>query len=154
NEIAGGVDRRQFVSGSHRNDQIAMNNRPSARSHDQTTVRRTPEGHDSALDLALIANIDRAHLHAERWRYGLDDRKLANAGGYGWVTKDRRPGDARRDLLEQFQPFPTQTVFELHKAGGVTTGPGQTIDEAGANRIGDHREHDRHCASRFKYCLR
>ena len=56
---------------------------------------------------------------------------------YGGIPKDRRSRHARRDLFEQFQPFPAQAVFELHKAGGVAARPRQAIDEAGADRIGD-----------------
>src|SRR5262249_31352193 len=47
-------------------------------------------------------------------------------------------------MLEQFDPFRTQTVFEQHKAGGVAARPRQTIDEAGADWIAGDREHDRH----------
>jgi hypothetical protein len=39
-------------------------------------------------------------------------------------------------------------VFRRCNAGDVATRPGQTIDEARANRIGDAREHDRHGACR------
>ena len=70
--------------------------------------------------------------------------------GYGGIPKDRRSRHARRDLLEQLQPFPAQAVFELHKAGGVAARPRQAIDEAGADRIGDDREHDRHGAGRLQ----
>src|SRR5262249_19498596 len=44
---------------------------------------------------------------------------------------------------EQFQPFPAQAVFEIHKAGNVAARPGQVIDEAGADRIGYAIEHNR-----------
>src|SRR5262249_48922752 len=50
---------------------------------------------------------------------------------------------AWRDLLQELQPFPAQTVFVIHEASGVAAGSGQAIDEAGADRIGDAREHDR-----------
>ena len=76
-------------------------------------------------------------------------RELADPGRYGGIPKDRRSRHARRDLLEQFQPFPAQAVFELHEAGGVAARPRQAIDEAGADRIGDDREHDRHGAGRL-----
>ena len=55
------------------------------------------------------------------------------------IPKDRRSRHARRDLFEQFQPFPAHAVFENHKAGGVAARPRQAIDVAGADRIGDDR---------------
>jgi hypothetical protein len=69
---------------------------------------------------------------------------LADPGLYGGIAKDHRSRRARRNLLEQFQPFPTQTVFEHHKAGGVAARSRQTFDKAGTNWIGNDREHDRH----------
>ena len=52
--------------------------------------------------------------------------------------------------LEQLQPFPAQAVFELHETGGIAARPRQAVDEAGADRIGDDREHDRHGAGRLQ----
>jgi hypothetical protein len=70
-------------------------------------------------------------------------------GGYGGIPKDRRSRHARRDLLEQIQPFPAQAIFILDKAGGVAARPRQAIDEAGADRISDKREYYRHGAGRL-----
>jgi hypothetical protein len=69
--------------------------------------------------------------------------------GYGGVPKDGCARHARCDLLEQFQPFSTDGVFELDKSGGVAARPRQTIDEAGADRVGDNHEHDRDSAGRL-----
>ena len=93
------VDRGQFVPGRQRDDQIAMNHRQRARRHDQTAIRGAREGRDGALDLARVAHVDRAHLHPERRRHGLDGGELADPGGYGGIPKDRRSRHARRDLL-------------------------------------------------------
>ena len=73
----------------------------------------------------------------------------ADPGGYGCIPKDRRSRHARRDLLEQFQPFPAQAIFVLDKARGVAARPRKAIDEAGADRIGDKREYYRHGAGRL-----
>ena len=67
-----------------------------------------------------------------------------------WDPKDRRSRHAWRDLLEQLQPFPAQAVFESHETGGVAARPRQAVDEAGADRIDDDREHDRHRAGRLQ----
>ena len=90
-----------------------MKLRRRARRHDQTAIRRAREGRDGALDLAGVAHIDRVDLHPERRRHGLDDAELAGAGGYGGIPKDRHSRHARRDLLEQLQPFPAHAVFEM-----------------------------------------
>ena len=73
--------------------------------------------------------------------------KAKNTGARWEVTVDGKPRtyDCSRelangsrhaacDLLEQFQPFPTQTVFERHEPGSVAARPRQAVDEAGADR--------------------
>ena len=66
------------------------------------------------------------------------------------------PGHAWRDLLQKFRPFCAQAVFEHHEAGRVAAWPRQTIDEAGADRVGvntrgsgglEQRPHDRAACS-------
>jgi hypothetical protein len=85
-------------------------------------------------------------LVAERWGRALNRAELANRGRYGNISQDRRSRHAGRDLFEQFQPFSADREFERSKAGGVSARPCQAIDEAGADRIGDLHEHDRHGA--------
>jgi hypothetical protein len=79
----------------------------------------------------------------------LDCGKLPDPCGYGWIPKDRHSRQIWRDLLEQFQPFPAQAVFECDETGGITAGPRQTLDETGANWIKDSREYNRHGAGRL-----
>ena len=99
-----------------------MNERQRARRHDQAAIRSAREGRDGALDLAGVAHVDRAHLHPERRRHGLDRAELPDPGGYGGIPKDRRSRHARRDLLEQFQPFPAHAVFEQRKPVALPPG--------------------------------
>jgi hypothetical protein len=96
------------------------------------------------------AIVDWDDLHPERWRHGLDDAELGGTGGRGGIPKDRRSRHARRDLLEQLQPFPGHAVFSGHKTGGVAARPRQAFDEAGGDRIADDWEHDRHGAGRLQ----
>ena len=96
-------------------------------------------------------HVDRLDLHPERRCRGLDDGKLAGAGALGGIPKDRRSRHAWCGLLEQFQPFRAQTEFETNKACGVAARPRQAVDEAGADRIDDDREHDRHRAGRLQH---
>ena len=74
---------------------------------------------------------------------------MANPSRDGGVPKDRRSHHARRNLLEQLQPFPAQTVFELKKAGHIAARPCQTIDVARADRVGDIVENDWHGVRRL-----
>src|SRR5215472_9975240 len=110
-EVACEVNRRQFVSGRQRDDQIAMNRRQSASRYDQAAVRGTREGRDSALDLASVTHIDWGHLRPDQWRYGLDDTQLSAPSGYCGVPNDCRSCHAGRDLFEQRQPFSADAVF-------------------------------------------
>ena len=57
--------------------------RQRARRHDQAAIRRARERRDGALDFAGVAHVDRAHLHPERRRHGLDGAELADPGGVG-----------------------------------------------------------------------
>src|SRR5262245_60946091 len=123
-----------------------MKRHPVATRHDQTAIRGARESRDGALDLTGVAHIDRGYLHPERRRQGLDDAELGGTAWYGGIPKDRHTHHARRDLLEQFQPFPADAVFEIHETGDVATGAGQAVDEACTDRIGNNRKHDRYSA--------
>ena len=66
--------------------------------------------------------------------------------GLACVPNDRCSRHAWCNLLEQLQPFPAHAELIGEKAGGVATRPRQARDEAGAHRVDDIREHDRHGA--------
>ena len=100
-----------------------VDRRRRAGRQDQAAIGGLREGRDGALDLGRVAQVNGGYVHANRRRHRLDDSELADPGSYGWITKDRRSRHTRRDFLEQFQPFPAQTVFEHHKAGGVAARP-------------------------------
>jgi len=68
------------------------------------------------------------------------------------VVGSRNPRHAGRDLLEQFQPFRADAVFEQDEPGGIAAWPRQAIDEASADRIGGVREHDGHGAGYRQQC--
>ena len=126
-----------------------MNGRQRARRHDQAAIRYARKCRDVALDLTGVAHVDRSYLDPKRRRHGLDGAELANPDGYGGVPDDCYPLYSRRDLLEQLQPFPADAEFERDEPGGVAARPRQTINETGADRIDDNREHDRYGAGRL-----
>ncbi len=145
------VDRGQLVPGRQRDDQIAMNAPPTR----SAVTIRPPFGERAKAATA------RSISPASRMLTGLTS--TLSDGATAWMTpnwlvpvalggipKDRRPRHARRDLLEQLQPFPAHAVFERHETGGVAARPRQAVDEAGGDRIGDDREHDRHGAGRLQ----
>src|SRR6202048_3533561 len=88
------VDGGQFVPSRKRDDQLAMEHRQRARRHDQAAIQVARECCDGALDFTGVANIDRADLHADRRRHGLDYGELADPRGAGGVAEARGPGAA------------------------------------------------------------
>src|SRR5215472_16423854 len=76
--------------------------------------------------------------------------ELAGTDRDSRFTKDRHSRHTWRDLLEQFQPFSGDGIFEDSKAGGVAAWPREALDIAGGDRVGDTREYDRHGAGRFQ----
>src|SRR5262249_15169454 len=62
-----------------RDDQIAVNDRPRAPCQYQPAIRASCESHERSLHLGGVAHVDRAQLHPERRRHGLNcalDRDL------------------------------------------------------------------------------
>ena len=146
-----GVDRGQLVPGRKRDDQIRDEAAPAA-----LAVTISPP-----FGARAKAATARSISGASRMLTGLTSTLSDGATAWmaatgrsrrvGGIPKDRRSRHARRDLLEQLQPFPADAVFEIHETGGVAARPRQAVDEAGADRIGDDdREHDRHGAGRLQ----
>src|SRR6516164_9079465 len=119
--------------------------------HNQAATLGARKGRDRSLDLARVAQFDRPYIYAGRRGHRLNYRKLTDPAGYGRIPQYYCSRQVGCNFLEQFKPFATETIFELHKAGGITARLRQTIDKAGADWIGDDREHDRHGVSRLKY---
>src|SRR5262249_60243661 len=69
---------------------------------------------------------------------------------YGGTRNYRRSRHVGCDLFEQLQPFTADAIFVNRKTGGVAPRPRQAFDEAGPNRIGGPRKHDRYGASRLQ----
>src|SRR6266545_7579733 len=99
-----------------------MNVRQPARRHDQAAIRDRRECRERALDLAGVAHIDRAQLHPERWRRGLDYGELTDPFGYGGIAKDRGARHAGRDLFKQLQPFRADAVLNWVKPVALPPG--------------------------------
>src|SRR5262245_54819401 len=63
------------------------------------------------------------------------------------MANGRHARHARRDLLKQLRPFPRQTIFELHKAGGIAARLRQASNQARSDGIGNDYKHNWHGAS-------
>src|SRR5262249_6979811 len=95
------------------------------------------------LNFARVANIDWAYIYPERRCCAADCAELSNSGRIRGITNDRRSLHPGNDLFEEFNPFPTQIVFEIHKTGGVAAWPSQGLNDTGANRVGHTHKDDR-----------
>src|SRR5262245_4662658 len=140
------VDRGQFVPRRKRNDEISMTLRRTTRRQYQTAVLGSRKRRHGLLDLVRISHVDWVDFHPEHWRHGLNRSKLAGACSQSGIAKDCCSGYARRDLLEQFQPFSAKAEFELRKASGVAAWARQTVHETGPHWIAGNWKHDRHGA--------
>jgi hypothetical protein len=113
-------------------------------------MRRARERHDGALDLTGVADVDRADLDPDRGRHRLNCTELAKPRRNGRIPKHQRARHGRRDLFEQRQPLSRQAEFERQEAGDVAARPREVVDKAGAHRIWDDREYDRHGTGRLQ----
>src|SRR5262245_34266403 len=127
-----------------------MDRRSWTAEHDQAAIRALRKRRDGPLDVAGIAHVEGAHLHASRRRQRLDYSKQAGTGRDSGLTKDGRSRHAWGDLLEKFQPFPPDRILEYGEAGRVAAGARQALDVAGANRVADTRKYDRHGTGRVQ----
>src|SRR5262245_25499565 len=131
------------MPGCQRDDQIAMKRRGSARIHDQTAIRRAPEGRDRAFDLTGVSRVDRVDLHPERRR---------NATGF--MSYEFSLSGKRLELLKQIAPGVTQVAVlrDPTQGGGTSefaviqamaaaraTKPAATGSETTGNTIGTVR---------------
>src|SRR5262245_62708726 len=128
---------------------------PRTAGDDEAAIRGSCKRSDAALDIDLVltrvVDIDRAHLDAERRRDSLDRAELTRPSGRDQIAENCCSFDARRNLLEQLEPFPAHAVFEIGEAGGVATAMGEHLDETAADRIGDLYEYDRNATGGLQH---
>ena len=139
------------MPGRKRDDQIAMNARQRARRHDQAAITGARECRDAALDLAGVAQVDRAYLHAKRRRHGLDDGELADPAvmvGSRRTAARVTPGAIS---LSSSSHFALKPYSNSKKPVALPPGRDRAFDEASADRIDGEREHDRHRAGRLEH---
>ena len=139
------IDRGQSVFGGLCNDRGAMADGDGVRDHQQTAIRLARESFDRMLDIGADAvHIGFDEFQANCWRGGLDRIAVESRIRVLGVRDDRGAAHARRDLLQQLQPFRPDGVFEIGKAGNIASRPSQTFDEARPYGIRNVDEDDRY----------
>src|SRR4029078_2883256 len=100
---------------------------------DQSTAAAVQlrEARDVALDLAGIAQVDRAQFHPERLRRRLDRAELPGPRRPEGFPQHRGTPDVVRPFLEQLQPFAADRIFEIGEARDVAARTRQVADVAG-----------------------
>jgi hypothetical protein len=91
----------------------------------------------------LLADANGDQFDSKRWRNGLDCGELTDALGDDRISNHGHSRHVRRELLEQFQPFPADRVLKQSESGCVAAGPREALGKAGADRVDDRREYDR-----------
>ena len=137
------------MPGRKRDDQIAMNSANAL----AVTIRPPFEPRAKAVMARSISA-------ASRTSTGLNSTPSDGATAWmaaNWPIPAVRAGSRRTATrvtpgaisLSSSSHFALDAVFEQGETGGVASRPRQTLDEAGADRIGDLHEHDRHGAGRL-----
>ena len=114
------------------------------RHHNQATIRLTTLGRQWPI---------RARPYRERAPRsprlrGTEPASLKVSGDVGQMAptaglnRERRPCDARRDLLEQVRPACRRSSPPTWRNGDVAAWTRQARDETAADRIGNHRKND------------
>jgi hypothetical protein len=80
-------------------DYIARKRSWRAGRDNQAAIRGACEGRHITLDVAGIAQVDRAHLHSERWGRGLHRAQLARPCRYSGISQERYSLYAGGDLF-------------------------------------------------------
>src|SRR5262249_17187453 len=117
---------------------------------DETAIRPPCKVSYAPLEVINGPHIDPNDIHAQSGRRGVNNAELGSAGGRCGIPKRGHTGYGRCDLLEQFQPFRADAVFEIHEPGDVAARPRKRLDKARADRIASDWEYNRHCASRMR----
>src|SRR6516225_3331703 len=124
-----------------------MCNVETVRQADQAAAWLARLGGDGFFDPRIIVHQSKRDGHPERRGGGLDraaeecDRRRSIR-----VENDGDPGDTRRDLLEQFEPFSHQRRVKGAEPGDVAAGSREALNKALSDGIGHPYENDWDCA--------
>ena len=121
-----------------------MDHGTNFRRRHQADIGLRCEGVDGGINIVGVANANRDWLYRRRTGDSFERvKKEFTRCGDLWSAEDKgHPCHARRDLLKQLQPFPSDGKFESGESGQISTGLGQAGDQTRANRIGKVDEYD------------
>src|SRR5262249_56024096 len=85
----------------------------------QAAIRLAGEWGEAFFDLVGITQCEWAGVHSHYRRRRADSAEQANLGHVGGIPQEPRSGNARRDLLEQLQPFRADRVLVKRKSGCI-----------------------------------
>jgi hypothetical protein len=134
-EVAVGIDRGQSVPSRERDDQVAMNCPQHARQHDQAAIRPARECHDTALDLAGVA--DRAPGDAGGLFLNVFALEFARLS---WIGEEGDSGRIRDQFAEQFHSLWSKGVPDAGRPGDVAARAVHAGDEAEGYRVVTERK--------------
>src|SRR6476660_5499035 len=118
--------------------------------YDQATTRLSRKRLGGDLDFDFVV-----HRHFGRFGCCWNGEFMQPFGiiGHGiWIKHQRRPPDARRNLLEHLLPFPNYWSVHECEAGDVPARMGQTGDKALSDWIVDKIKYDRNVSRRLSNC--
>src|SRR5262249_44295937 len=120
-----------------------MHVQKAIRYHDQSAIWIASLCRDDGVEVGLIVNRRQYHLYSIG-RCGCFERAQVNFDIWRRCRVEHEGGsvDARRNLLEQLQPFAGDRRLHNSETGGITARSRQTPGEAAADWIGnDHKNH-------------
>ena len=117
-----------------RDDQIAVTRGVASSGQHQAAAGRARKGRNAPLDRAGIACSDWRDFNPQSGSGGLHSREKALSRSLVCVPKDGRPRDARRNLLEQLQPFCCHAEFRAQESCRVAARPRKALDETRSHR--------------------
>ena len=109
------INRRQTQPGGKSRDHFSIPRIQRVRRHDETAIRLLSEGREARLDSGQILGVHRRDRDPHGRRTSLGRVQKGYIGCNLLAVHDGHPADARRDLLEQFEPFPPIAVSKFWK---------------------------------------
>src|SRR6516162_904549 len=109
----------------------------------RAAIPRTSERSNVTLNFIRVPYIQRCEFDPKGLRYRPNSAELPNACRSGRVAKHQCACHIGSNLLEQFSPFSTHTVFETQEAGDIAAWVRHALYEASTNWVWNVHEYNR-----------
>ena len=117
--------------------------RRTTRGYYRAAIPRTSERCNVTLNFICVPYIQRCEFDPKGLRYRSNSAELPNACRSGRVAKHQCACHIGSNLLEQFSPFSTHTVFETQEAGDIAAWVRHALYEASTNWVWNVHEYNR-----------